>query len=88
MSSRNPGNPWAFKRLDSGLYDLNQWDEEYWRRFQSLLELCKERDIIVQIEVWDPWDYFKTEAPLGYGPDNVGWESCPFRSSIRMCCTA
>jgi hypothetical protein len=88
MSSRNPGNPWAFKRLDNGLYDLNQWDEEYWRRFESLLELCKERDIIVQIEVWDPWDYFKTEAPLGYGPNNVGWESCPFNPALNVNYTA
>jgi hypothetical protein len=88
MSSRNPGNPWAFKKLDSGLYDLNQWDREYWQRFKTLLRLCKERDIIVQIEIWDPWDYFKTEAPLGYGPDNVGWESCPFNPALNTNYTA
>lgn len=88
MSSRNPGNPWAFKRLEGGLYDLNQWDEEYWRRFRDLLELCRERDIIVQIELWDPWDYFKTEAPLGYGPDNVGWESGPFNPGLNINYTA
>ncbi|HDR53025.1 MAG TPA: hypothetical protein ENN90_15625 [Mariniphaga anaerophila] len=84
MSSRNPGNPWAFKKLDNGLYDLEQWDEEFWRRFKNLLDLCKERDIIVQIEIWDPWDYFKTEAPLGYGPDNVGWESCPYNPALNI----
>jgi hypothetical protein len=50
--------------------------------------LCRERDIIVQIEVWDPWDYFKTEAPLGYGPDNVGWESCPFNPALNVNYTA
>ncbi|MDI6451073.1 hypothetical protein [Anaerobaca lacustris] len=88
MSSRNPGNPWAFKRLDNGLYDLNQWDTEYWGRFENLLKLCKERNIIVQIEVWDPWDYFKTEAPLGYGPNNVGWESCPFNPALNVNYTA
>jgi hypothetical protein len=88
MSSRNPGNPWAFKRLDSGQYDLNQWNDEYWTRLENLLRLCRERDIIVQIEVWDPWDYFKTEAPLGYGPDNVGWESCPFNPALNINYTA
>jgi hypothetical protein len=88
MSSRNPGNPWAFKRLDSGLYDLDQWDEEYWNRFETLLRLSRDRDIIVQIEVWDPWDYFKSEAPLGYGPDNVGWESCPFNPALNVNYTA
>lgn len=84
MSSRDPGNPWAFKRLDNGLYDLNQWNSEYWQRLVHLLELCKKRGIIVQIEVWDPWDYFKTEAPLGYGPNNVGWESCPFNPALNV----
>ena len=88
MSSRNPGNPWAFKQLASGLYDLDQWNEEYWNRFRRLLELCRERDIIVQIELWDPWDYFMTEAPAGYGPNNVGWESCPFNPKLNINYTA
>ncbi len=88
MSSRDPGNPWAFRKLDSGLYDLNQWNDEYWNRLETLLRLCRERGIIVQIEVWDPWDYFKTEAPLGYGPNNVGWESCPFNPALNVNYTA
>ncbi len=88
MSSRNPGNPWAFKQLDNGLYDLEQWDEDFWNRFKNLLDLCEERDIIVQIEIWDPWDYFKTEAPLGYGPENVGWESCPYNPALNINFTA
>jgi hypothetical protein len=88
MSSRNPGNPWPHKRLENGLYDLEQWDDEYWRRFENLLELCLERDIIVQIEIWDPWDYFMTEAPRGFGPDNVGWESCPYNPILNINYTA
>ncbi len=84
MSSRNPGNPWAFKQIENGLYDLDQWDEEFWNRFKNLLNLCEKRDIIVQIEIWDPWDYFKTEAPLGYGPENVGWESCPYNPALNI----
>jgi hypothetical protein len=88
MSSRNPGNPWPHKKLENGLYDLEQWDDEYWDRFSNLLQLCLERDIIVQIEIWDPWDYFKTEAPLGYGPNNVGWESCPYNPILNINYTA
>jgi hypothetical protein len=84
MSSRNPGNPWPHKKLGNGLYDLEQWNEEYWKRLENLLQLCLERDIIVQIEIWDPWDYFKTEAPLGYGPENVGWESCPYNPVLNI----
>jgi hypothetical protein len=88
MSSRNPGNVWAFKRLENGRYDLNQWDDEYWRRFETLLRLTRERGIIVQIEIWDPWDYFKSEAPRGYGPDNIGWESCPYNPKLNVNYTA
>ena len=88
MSSRNPGNPWAFKQLENGLYDLEQWDEEYWDRFETFLKLCRERDIIVQIEIWDPWDYFASEASRGFGPGNVGWESCPFNPRLNINYTA
>lgn len=88
MSSRNPGNPWPFKRLENGQYDLELWNEEYWSRFEDLLRLSLERDVIVQIEVWDPWDYFQSEAPLGFGPENVGWESCPFNPSLNVNYTA
>ena len=85
MSSRNPGNPWAFKKDgETGLYDLRQWNEEYWNRFEDLLRLSYKRDIIVQIEVWDPWDFFRSEAAMGFGDGNVGWESCPFNPVLNI----
>ncbi|NLH15990.1 MAG: hypothetical protein GX455_05375 [Phycisphaerae bacterium] len=58
MSSRDPGNVWPFKKLDSGKYDLDQWDEEYWKRFSDFLKWTHERDIIVQIEVWETFDFY------------------------------
>ena len=48
---------YAFKKLGSGKYDLNEWNEEYWKRFAQMLEWTFERDIIVQIEVWDRFDH-------------------------------
>ena len=48
---------YAFLRLDNGKYDLEQWNAEYWGRFQRMLQWTSERDIIVQIEVWDRFDY-------------------------------
>ena len=45
------------KLLPDGTFDLDQWNEEYWLRFQHMLEWTAERDIIVQIEVWDRFDY-------------------------------
>jgi hypothetical protein len=88
MSSRDLGNPWAFRQLENGLYDLEQWNDEYWDRFDRFLKLCQERDIIVQVEVWDPWDYFASEAAQGFGPGNVGWESCPFNPRLNINYTA
>ena len=47
----------AFKRLESGKYDLSQWNDEYWQRFKFFLDETSKRDIIVQIEVWDRFDH-------------------------------
>jgi hypothetical protein len=45
-----------FQRRPDGKFDLEQWNDEYWRRFENLLRWTAERDIIVQIELWDKWD--------------------------------
>lgn len=48
---------YPFKQLEDGLYDLHLWDDEYWKRFEKFLKETKKRDIIVQIELWDRFDY-------------------------------
>ena len=48
---------YPFKQLDDGRYDLNQWNEEYWDRFERMLRETAARRIFVQIEVWDRFDY-------------------------------
>ena len=58
MSARDEGNVWPFKAQD-GRYDLDQWNDEYWGRFEQFLALTAERDIIVQIEVWATFDYYR-----------------------------
>ncbi len=58
MSARDEGNVWQFKKVN-GKYDLNQWNDEYWRRFESFLKLTNQRDIIIQIEVWATFDYYR-----------------------------
>ena len=60
MSSRDSGNVWPF-RLDpeTRKYDLREWDEEYWNRFSRFLELTSQRDIIVQVEVWATFDFYR-----------------------------
>jgi len=57
MSSRDTGNSWPFHLQEDGYYDLERWNEDYWNKFESLLKLTHERDIIIQIEVWDRFDY-------------------------------
>ncbi len=57
MSSRDEGNVWPFHQQEDGKYDLEQLSDEYFERMESLLRFARERDIIVQIEVWDRFDF-------------------------------
>lgn len=57
MSSRDHGNVWPFAANEAGLYDLATWNDEYWQRFEDFLRMTYERDVIVQIELWDRWDF-------------------------------
>lgn len=62
---------YPFARLPDGRYDLDAWNEEYWERFDTFLRLTAERDIIVQIEVWDRFDYSREHwTPHPYNPAN------------------
>ena len=57
MSQREGKHLKPHKMLPDGKFDLNQWNREYWRRFQNMLKWTAEREIIVQIEIWDRFDY-------------------------------
>lgn len=72
MSHRNVGNVFAYARNDEGLFDLDTFNEEYWNRFSNFLRMTYERDIIVQIEIWDPWDLYIDHQSFG------GWSHHPF----------
>ncbi len=84
MSDRDPGDLRAYYRNTEGKYDLNRWNDEYWNRFESLLEAAWEREIIVQIEVWDrfdhsrdPWkgDPFNPANNINYSIEETGLDS-------------
>ena len=69
MSSRDPGDVWPFERVPAtGLYDLNKPGQAYWERFHLFLDLTAERDIIIQIELWDRFDF--SRAPWQDNPYN------------------
>mgnify|MGYP006287781219 CR=1 FL=1 len=58
MSSRDEGDVWPFARdPETGLYDLTSPGEAYWARFDRFLSMTAEREIIVQIEMWDRFDF-------------------------------
>jgi hypothetical protein len=74
MSDRPDGGfeVYPFARLADGSWDLTQWNPEYWTRFDRLLALTRARDIIVQIELWDRFDYFRHNwTPHPYNPANT-----------------
>lgn len=85
MSTRDSGNIEPFSKLENGLYDLDEWNPEYWKRLDNLLKMTAERDIIVQIELWDPHDYFNG----GSRPtSNGGWSNRPFNPKNNINYTA
>jgi len=57
MSQREGIELKPHKLLPNGKFDMDQWNDDYWQRFQDMLQWTYERDIIVQIEVWDRFDY-------------------------------
>ncbi len=70
MSSRDEGNVWPFAK-EGSVYDLNKPNVEYWRRFENMLKLTTEREIIVQIELWDRFDFARDNWNRNpYNPKN------------------
>lgn len=67
MSDRDETDTKAFYKNKEGKYDLRQWNPNYWTKFENLLKLTQERDIIVQIEIWDRFDHAR-----------VQWETDPY----------
>jgi hypothetical protein len=57
MSCRDSSNLWPYQKLENGVYDLDLWNEEFWELFDNFLKLAWEKNIIVQIEIWDKFDY-------------------------------
>jgi hypothetical protein len=71
MSDRGDECVYAFKQREDGKFDLEEWNEEYWDRFENFLGETAKRNIIVQIEIWDPWDFSEgnwSKSP--YNPKN------------------
>ena len=72
MSCRDEGNVWPFAKNESGdKFDLAQCNPEYWNRFSRFLDETEKRGIIVQIEVWATFDFYRDIwARNPFNPDN------------------
>lgn len=71
MSDRDKGNVFAFKEIKEGLYDLDQWNDEYWNRLTFFIDETAKRGIIVQLTLWDRFDITGSRwATHPWNPDN------------------
>jgi len=72
MSCRDEGDLWWFEQDPAtGLYDLNSPGRGHWEKFARFVELAAARDIILQIEVWDRFDFAREPWQLNpYNPKN------------------
>lgn len=84
MSARDPGDVWPFHRRPDSTYDLTRLNPEYFDRFDRLLRLAQERGIVVQIEVWDRFDFargpwlenpFRPANNVNYTPEESGLQN-------------
>ncbi|ELZ20644.1 hypothetical protein C475_20313 [Halosimplex carlsbadense 2-9-1] len=56
MSDRKDEDVSPFERSEDGTYDLERWNDEYWDRFAAFLDATAERDIVVELTLWDQHD--------------------------------
>ncbi|NOX53882.1 MAG: hypothetical protein GXP27_05480, partial [Planctomycetes bacterium] len=77
MSQREGKELKPHKLLPDGKFDLDQWNEQYWTRFSNCLKWCRERGIIIQIEVWDRFDYTDARG-MNF------WQTSPWRPANNV----
>lgn len=91
FSDRNPGDIYAFKEVEDGIYDLDQWNDAYWERLRVFLRETHRRGIIVQITLWDPFDLaagnwfrhpWSPDQNVNYGEDVIASRD-DFYDSVR-----
>lgn len=58
LSCRDEGNVWPFEKVGER-YDLRRFNPEFWNRLKRCCEECLKRDIIVQIEIWATFDFYR-----------------------------
>ena len=57
----------SYQKNSKGLYDLNKPNGLYWDRLSTFIAEAEKRDVIVELEIWDRFDWF-----------GKNWEANPF----------
>ena len=71
MSQREEIELKPHRLLPDGTFDIDQWNEDYWTRFENMLKWTADREIFVQIEVWDRFDFSTTHWEISpWNPAN------------------
>ena len=81
MSDRDPGDVYPYASDTEGLYDLTNWNPTYWQRFADFLRFTHEREIFVQLEIWDRFD-------LSDAKDMHNWQRHPYNPANNTTYTA
>ena len=58
LSYRDEANVLPYEKVND-LYDLNRFNPEFWERLERCLSESQKRDIIVQIECWATFDFYR-----------------------------
>lgn len=66
---------WPYLQNEDGLFDLNRPNPEFFHRLENLLKMAYDRDVIVQVEIWETWNYYMNG---GEGYPKRGWGLNPF----------
>ena len=87
MSDRDEDDVYAFAEVEDGVYDLEQWNDAYWNRLEGFLQETSERDIIVQLTLWDHFDFneghpWHPASNVNYGREVIEDEEDFFGGSV------
>jgi len=58
LSCRDEGDVWPFEKVGER-YDLRRFNRAFWARLKRCCEECLKRDIILQIEFWATFDFYR-----------------------------
>ena len=63
----------SYRRVNNGKFDLNYPEGEYWERLSAFIKAAEKKDVIVEIEIWDRFDW-----------QQENWDPSPFNPSNNI----